>query len=88
MGVLVNESIELVCEAQGIPTPTIQWLKDGEAINNTELKGLRYLNVHPPGLISHGSMSLACLSELLHPYAQTDYSNSQYGLLHLMQEDV
>ncbi|XP_023195302.1 hemicentin-1 [Xiphophorus maculatus] len=41
MGVLVNESIELVCEAQGIPTPTIQWLKDGEAINNTELKGLR-----------------------------------------------
>uniref|UniRef100_A0A3B5LKZ5 Hemicentin 1 n=1 Tax=Xiphophorus couchianus TaxID=32473 RepID=A0A3B5LKZ5_9TELE len=40
MGVLVNESIELVCEAQGIPTPTIQWLKDGEAINNTELKGL------------------------------------------------
>ncbi|XP_035996829.1 hemicentin-1 isoform X1 [Fundulus heteroclitus] len=41
VGVLVNESIELVCEAQGTPTPTIQWLKDGEAIKSTEINGLR-----------------------------------------------
>uniref|UniRef100_A0A3Q3ALP3 Hemicentin 1 n=1 Tax=Kryptolebias marmoratus TaxID=37003 RepID=A0A3Q3ALP3_KRYMA len=45
MGVLVNKSIQLVCQAQGTPTPTIQWLKDGEAINNEGMKGL----VNPRG---------------------------------------
>ncbi|XP_075872115.1 hemicentin-1 isoform X2 [Nelusetta ayraudi] len=35
VGVLLNESIQLVCQARGAPTPTIQWLKDGEAINDT-----------------------------------------------------
>ncbi|XP_040926337.1 hemicentin-1 isoform X2 [Betta splendens] len=33
MGVLLNESIQLLCRAQGTPTPTIRWLKDGEAID-------------------------------------------------------
>ncbi|XP_017276034.1 hemicentin-1 isoform X1 [Kryptolebias marmoratus] len=46
MGVLVNKSIQLVCQAQGTPTPTIQWLKDGEAINNEGMKGL---SVNPRG---------------------------------------
>ncbi|XP_029988074.1 hemicentin-1 [Sphaeramia orbicularis] len=41
MGVLVNESIQLECRARGNPTPTIQWLKDGEAINTSTNKGLR-----------------------------------------------
>ncbi|XP_047443825.1 hemicentin-1 isoform X2 [Mugil cephalus] len=41
MGVLLNESIQLVCRAQGTPAPTIQWLKDGEAINSTRNKGIR-----------------------------------------------
>uniref|UniRef100_A0A3Q4HTJ7 Hemicentin 1 n=1 Tax=Neolamprologus brichardi TaxID=32507 RepID=A0A3Q4HTJ7_NEOBR len=41
MGVLLNQTIQLVCQAQGTPTPTIQWLKDGEAINSTGSKGLR-----------------------------------------------
>ncbi|XP_068563703.1 hemicentin-1 [Cebidichthys violaceus] len=41
MGVLLNESIQLVCRARGTPTPTIQWLKDGEVINNTRDEGLR-----------------------------------------------
>ncbi|XP_070688049.1 hemicentin-1 [Pempheris klunzingeri] len=41
MGVLLNESIQLVCRAQGTPTPNIQWLKDGEVINNTRSMGLR-----------------------------------------------
>ncbi|XP_071342317.1 hemicentin-1 isoform X2 [Trachinotus anak] len=41
MGVLLNESIQLVCRVQGTPTPTIQWLKDGEVINNAGNKGLR-----------------------------------------------
>ncbi|XP_031715320.1 hemicentin-1 isoform X1 [Anarrhichthys ocellatus] len=40
MGVLLNESIQLVCRARGTPTPTIQWLKDGEVINNTRDEGL------------------------------------------------
>ncbi|XP_035509461.1 hemicentin-1 [Morone saxatilis] len=41
MGVLLNESIQLVCRARGTPTPTIQWLKDGEVINNTRNEELR-----------------------------------------------
>ncbi|CAJ1060969.1 hemicentin-1 [Xyrichtys novacula] len=41
MGVLLNESIQLVCRVQGTPTPTIQWLKDGEVIKNTRNTGLR-----------------------------------------------
>lgn len=41
MGVLLNESIQLVCRARGTPTPTIQWLKDGEVITNVRNTGLR-----------------------------------------------
>lgn len=43
MGVLLNESIQLVCRVQGTPTPTIQWLKDGQVIKNAGNKGLRYI---------------------------------------------
>uniref|UniRef100_A0A671W9G0 Hemicentin 1 n=1 Tax=Sparus aurata TaxID=8175 RepID=A0A671W9G0_SPAAU len=39
MGVLLNESIQLVCRARGTPTPTIQWLKDGEVITNVRNTG-------------------------------------------------
>uniref|UniRef100_A0A3Q2CT39 Hemicentin-1 n=1 Tax=Cyprinodon variegatus TaxID=28743 RepID=A0A3Q2CT39_CYPVA len=46
IGVLVNQSIDLVCEAQGTPTPTVHWLKDGETINSTANKSLR---VSPDG---------------------------------------
>ncbi|XP_041648005.1 hemicentin-1 [Cheilinus undulatus] len=41
MGVLLNESVQLVCRVQGTPTPTIQWLKDGEVIKNAENTGIR-----------------------------------------------
>lgn len=41
VGVLLNESIQLVCRARGAPTPTIQWLKDGETINDTISVDLR-----------------------------------------------
>ncbi|XP_069009305.1 hemicentin-1 [Embiotoca jacksoni] len=41
LGVLLNESIQLLCRAQGSPTPTTQWLKDGEAINTSGGNGLR-----------------------------------------------
>ncbi|KAK2835266.1 hypothetical protein Q5P01_015750 [Channa striata] len=46
MGVLLNESIQLVCRVQGAPTPTIQWLKDGEVIDSVGTKGL---SVSPDG---------------------------------------
>ncbi|XP_070817740.1 hemicentin-1 [Chaetodon trifascialis] len=46
MGVLLNESIQLVCRARGTPSPTIQWLKDGEVINNTRSAGL---SISPDG---------------------------------------
>uniref|UniRef100_A0A8C9R6U4 Hemicentin-1 n=1 Tax=Scleropages formosus TaxID=113540 RepID=A0A8C9R6U4_SCLFO len=36
VSVLVNDSVQLVCHAQGTPTPTIQWLKDGEAVMSSE----------------------------------------------------
>lgn len=42
MGVLLNESIQLVCRVQGTPPPTVQWLKDGEVIKNVHNKDLRY----------------------------------------------
>lgn len=41
MSVLLNDSIQLVCHAKGTPAPTIQWLKDGEALNQTGLKNIR-----------------------------------------------
>ncbi|CAG5863670.1 unnamed protein product [Menidia menidia] len=45
MGVLLNKSIQLVCQAQGTPTPRIQWLKDGEVID----MGSKGLSVSPEG---------------------------------------
>lgn len=42
IGVLSNESIQLVCRAQGTPTPSIRWLKDGEAMDNMGNGRLRY----------------------------------------------
>ncbi|XP_053341492.1 hemicentin-1 [Clarias gariepinus] len=41
MSVLLNDSIQLVCHAKGTPAPTIQWLKDGKALNGTGLKNIR-----------------------------------------------
>lgn len=41
MSVLLSDSIQLVCHAKGTPPPTIQWLKDGEALNQTGLKNIR-----------------------------------------------
>ncbi|XP_053178575.1 hemicentin-1 [Scomber japonicus] len=41
IGVLLNESLQLVCHVQGTPTPTIQWLKDGEVITNKGSTGYR-----------------------------------------------
>ncbi|XP_051929217.1 hemicentin-1 isoform X2 [Hippocampus zosterae] len=48
IGVLLNESIQLACHVQGSPSPTIQWLKDGEVINNAGNKDFR---ISPDGSI-------------------------------------
>uniref|UniRef100_A0A3B4E5X1 Hemicentin 1 n=1 Tax=Pygocentrus nattereri TaxID=42514 RepID=A0A3B4E5X1_PYGNA len=41
VNVLLNDSIQLVCRAEGTPPPTIQWLKDGQALSRTGLKNIR-----------------------------------------------
>ncbi|XP_033885551.3 hemicentin-1-like isoform X1 [Acipenser ruthenus] len=46
VSVLVNETIKLVCSAEGIPRPTIKWLKDGKKLNVTEARRIR---VSPDG---------------------------------------
>ena len=35
VGVLLNQSVQLQCLAEGSPPPTVQWLKDGERLNGT-----------------------------------------------------
>lgn len=41
VSVLLGENVELVCSANGIPTPLIQWLKDGKPIVNSETERIR-----------------------------------------------
>ncbi|XP_034035488.1 hemicentin-1 [Thalassophryne amazonica] len=41
IGVLLNDSIQLACQVQGTPPPTVQWLKDGEVIKSTGNKRFR-----------------------------------------------
>ncbi|KAI1891477.1 hypothetical protein AGOR_G00144220 [Albula goreensis] len=36
VSVLLNDSMQLVCRAQGTPAPTIQWLKDGKALSSSK----------------------------------------------------
>ncbi|XP_004706727.1 hemicentin-1 [Echinops telfairi] len=41
VGVLLGENAELVCHASGIPTPVIQWLKDGKPLASGETQRIR-----------------------------------------------
>ncbi|XP_042661906.1 hemicentin-1 isoform X1 [Tyto alba] len=41
VSVLLGESIQLVCNANGVPTPVTQWLKDGKAVANDDLQRIR-----------------------------------------------
>ncbi|XP_050994845.1 LOW QUALITY PROTEIN: hemicentin-1 [Labeo rohita] len=41
MSVLLNDSIQLVCRAEGNPTPEIQWLKDGKTLSRTAQKNIK-----------------------------------------------
>uniref|UniRef100_A0A674IMN9 Hemicentin-1 n=1 Tax=Terrapene triunguis TaxID=2587831 RepID=A0A674IMN9_9SAUR len=38
---LLGESIQLVCNAKGIPRPAIQWLKDGNPVTSNESQRIR-----------------------------------------------
>ncbi|NWI93347.1 HMCN1 protein, partial [Pitta sordida] len=38
VSVVLGESIQLVCSARGVPTPDLQWLKDGKAVRGTPTK--------------------------------------------------
>ncbi|KAF5916712.1 hypothetical protein HPG69_005507 [Diceros bicornis minor] len=41
VGVLLGENVELVCSANGFPTPLIQWLRDGKLITSSETERIR-----------------------------------------------
>ncbi|XP_044243814.3 hemicentin-1 isoform X3 [Ursus arctos] len=41
VSVLQGENVELACNANGIPTPLIQWLRDGKPINSSETERIR-----------------------------------------------
>ena len=43
VSVLLGENVELVCNANGIPTPLIQWLKEGKPVVNSETERIRYV---------------------------------------------
>uniref|UniRef100_A0A8C4R3X0 Ig-like domain-containing protein n=1 Tax=Eptatretus burgeri TaxID=7764 RepID=A0A8C4R3X0_EPTBU len=47
--VMVSEPIELQCEASGVPTPNLSWLKDGSPISSAP--GNNALQVHSEGSI-------------------------------------
>ncbi|XP_068547343.1 hemicentin-1 isoform X4 [Anas acuta] len=41
VSVLLGESIQLVCDASGVPTPVMQWLKDGKTVASDDLQRIR-----------------------------------------------
>uniref|UniRef100_A0A8C4U7D5 Hemicentin-1 n=1 Tax=Falco tinnunculus TaxID=100819 RepID=A0A8C4U7D5_FALTI len=41
VGVLLGESLQLVCNANGVPTPVMQWLKDGKPVASDDLQRMR-----------------------------------------------
>lgn len=43
VSVLLGENVELICNANGIPTPLIQWLRDGKPITNRETERIWYV---------------------------------------------
>ncbi|XP_063057327.1 hemicentin-1 isoform X2 [Engraulis encrasicolus] len=41
VGVLLNDSVQLVCRALGTPPPIVQWLKEGKTLTREDLKNIR-----------------------------------------------
>ncbi|XP_032884067.1 hemicentin-1 isoform X2 [Amblyraja radiata] len=50
VSVLLGESVKLFCDADGIPRPSVQWLKDGKPLNDADVKRVR---VSPDGSTLH-----------------------------------
>lgn len=45
VSVLLGESIQLVCNANGVPTPVVQWLKDGKTVASDNLQRIRQAKI-------------------------------------------
>lgn len=43
VSVLLGEDVELVCKAHGVPTPRLQWLKDGKPVASGGAGRIRYV---------------------------------------------
>ncbi|XP_006907796.1 hemicentin-1 isoform X1 [Pteropus alecto] len=56
VSVLLGENVELVCNADGIPTPVVQWLRDGKAITSSEAERIR-VTAHGSTLNIYGALS-------------------------------
>nr|XP_044998229.1 hemicentin-1 isoform X3 [Jaculus jaculus] len=56
VSVLLGENVELVCSANGIPTPLIQWLRDGKPIMNGETDRIR-VTANGSTLYLHGALT-------------------------------
>ncbi|XP_065505206.1 hemicentin-1 isoform X3 [Caloenas nicobarica] len=41
VSVLLGESTQLVCDADGVPAPAVQWLKDGKTLASDDLQRIR-----------------------------------------------
>ncbi|KAI1236572.1 hypothetical protein IHE44_0014825 [Lamprotornis superbus] len=41
VGVLLGESVQLLCNATGVPPPDVQWLKDGKTVVSDDLQRIR-----------------------------------------------
>uniref|UniRef100_A0A8C9DLV3 Hemicentin-1 n=1 Tax=Prolemur simus TaxID=1328070 RepID=A0A8C9DLV3_PROSS len=66
VSVLLGKNVELVCNAHGIPTPLIQWLKDGKPITSDEMERIRVtadgsiLNVY--GAVTSNTGKYTCVA--------------------------
>ncbi|XP_010130628.1 PREDICTED: hemicentin-1, partial [Buceros rhinoceros silvestris] len=56
VSILLGESIQLVCNAQGVPMPVMQWLKDGKTVPGDDLQRIR---VTPDGSTLNISRALS-----------------------------
>lgn len=41
VSVLLGEGVQLLCNATGVPTPDVQWLKDGKTVASDDLQRIR-----------------------------------------------
>uniref|UniRef100_A0A8B9QFB3 Ig-like domain-containing protein n=1 Tax=Apteryx owenii TaxID=8824 RepID=A0A8B9QFB3_APTOW len=45
VSVLLGESIQLVCDSNGVPAPVMHWLKDGKRVASDELQRIRQAKI-------------------------------------------